>query len=188
MNLPYCPNCGKDVGVGENYCPTCGSNLSQQQAQTDYTASQPDYSQPIQRDYSGYDQGGYQQPPAGPQSYTPPPVYPVSAPQKSPGIALILGLLLGWFGLWGIGQIYVGKIGRGIVLLIIGLILMPALIFLTIVGSFLTFDADVITAGLILIPILLVIAFILFIWQAIDAYMLANRYNQAVQRTGMPPW
>lgn len=186
--MPYCPNCGKEVGVSESYCPTCGSNLSQQQAQTDYTASQPDYSQPIQRDPSGYDQGGYQQPPPGPQSYTPPPVYPVGAPQKSPGIALLLGLLLGWLGLWGIGQIYVGRIGRGIVLLIIGIVLMPALLFLAIAGSLLTFDMGAITAAMILIPIMLVVAFILFIWQAIDAYMLANRYNQAVQRTGMPPW
>jgi hypothetical protein len=181
--LPYCPNCGKNVGVGENYCPTCGSNLSQQQAQTDYTASQPDYSQPIQRDYSGYDQGGYQQPPAGPQSYSPPPVYPMSVPQKSPGVALILGLLLPLIALWGIGHIYVGKLGRGIMWLIIGLILIPVLYGIAFVGFIATFGA-----GWILLPILSIVVLILWIWQAFDAYQLANKYNQAVQRTGMPPW
>ena len=180
--MPYCPSCGKEVQGGERFCPNCGSSLSQQQTQTGYTASQTDYSTPIQpgQTYSGYDQGGYQQPLSGQYGYQQPPVY---ASEKSTGIALILGLIVGFIGLWGIGQIYVGKIARGIIFLILGLILMPILFVIAFFSVAAIFDLAV---GLFfIIPI---IYFILWIYQAYDAYKLAQEYNMNIRRTGTPPW
>lgn len=158
--MQYCPSCGHEVSQEGGFCPNCGASLSPyQQAQTEYEA------------------------PRGQPEYTPPPVYPVSVPEKSAGIALILGLVLGIFGIWGIGQIYVGKIGKGIILLVVGILIMPLLFALVIFGTIITFGFS-----WILIPLLGIIGFILWLWQAFDAYMLANRYNAEARRTGMPPW
>lgn len=156
--MPYCPNCGSEVREGESFCPNCGTNLSRQQQQT------------------------YQEP-SGQYGYSQPPPYPVSVPEKSPGIALILGLLLGLIGIWGIGQIYVGRIGRGILLLIVGLLIVPLVFAIAFFGVIFTFGA-----GWVILPILGILFFILWIWQGFDAYQLANRYNNEARRTGMPPW
>lgn len=192
--MPYCPSCGREVQEGESFCPNCGASIGQQQTQTDHTASQTDYSMPRQSEYSqegntgytppgqGYDQGGYQQPPPGGYGYQQPPAYPVGVAEKSPGIALIIGLIVGLF-LWGIGQMYVGKIMRGIIFLIVGLILIPALFGIAFMGVVATGGT-----GWILIPIISIVYFILWIYQAFDAYKLAQEYNAGIRRTGMPPW
>ncbi len=101
---------------------------------------------------------------------------------KSPGIAAVLALILGIVGLWGIGHIYVGRLGRGIVLLIVGIILAV----LTYGSIFLGF----ITLGLGFIGAIFfgVITFGVWIWQIFDAYSLAKRFNAAVQQTGQAPW
>jgi TM2 domain-containing membrane protein YozV len=194
--MPYCPSCGKEVQEGEKFCPNCGTSL--QTAQTEYTASQtdnptpnqPDYSQqgetgytPPASGYSGYDQGGYQQPSQGQYGYQqPPPAYSAGVAEKSPGVALILGLIVGLF-LWGIGQIYVGKIMRGIIFLILGLIFAPLLYGIAVLGVIMTGGI-----GWIILPILGIVFLILWIYQAFDAYKLAQEYNMHVRRTGMPPW
>jgi len=42
--------------------------------------------------------------------------------EKSEGTALILAIILGLFGLVGIGHLYLGRIGKGIGMLVIGII------------------------------------------------------------------
>ena len=177
--MPYCPNCGKDVQPGEMFCPTCGTSLQQGQTdqgpptETGYTSSQT---------YTT-NQPGYSAPPPGQQGYAPPPpVYP-GVPLKSPGVALILGLILGLFGLMGIGQIYAGKIARGIIILILGLIVVPMMIVIAFMGATITFGAV-----WILLPVISIIMFVLWIWQSYDAYVLTKRFNEGLQRTGVPPW
>jgi len=105
---------------GERSCPNRGASI--QQTQTDYTTSQTDHPTPGQSS-SGYDQGGYQQPPP----------HPVTVPKKRPGVARVIGLIVGLF-LWGIGQIYVGRIMRGIVFLIVGIVFVPALYGIAFMG------------------------------------------------------
>jgi len=101
---------------------------------------------------------------------------------KSPGVAAVLAVVLGILGLMGIGHIYVGRIGRGIVLLIVGLIL-SVLTWGSFVLGFVTFGLGFI--GFIIFGIVLLI---LWIWQIIDAYNLAKKFNVTVQETGKPPW
>ena len=43
--------------------------------------------------------------------------------RKNAGLAAVLALIAGIFGIWGIGHIYIGKIGKGIALLILGFLL-----------------------------------------------------------------
>jgi TM2 domain-containing membrane protein YozV len=101
---------------------------------------------------------------------------------KSPGIAAVLALVPGFFGLMGIGHIYVGRLGRGIALLIVGIILG----FLS-WGSFIL---GFVTFGITFIfwIIFAIILFILWIWQTYDAYNLAKQFNRIVEETGRPPW
>ena len=73
--------------------------------------------------------------------------------KKSPGLALVLSLILP-----GLGQIYNGQAGKGIGMLIL-YIIMCVLFFL-------------------LIPLL--IAFIIWIWAMVDAYKTAKNYNMAL--------
>jgi TM2 domain-containing membrane protein YozV len=95
-------------------------------------------------------------------------------PPKDPTVAVLLALVLGFFGIFGIGHIYVGQLVRGIIFLVTGI----ALAFLVVVGSFF------LVCGL---PFL-IIGFVVWIFQAIDAHRLANEYNDVLRRTGRPPW
>ncbi len=164
--MPYCPSCGREVKEGENYCPYCGGALPQQQA----SSSERRGYNTSHQGYTGPDQGGYQQP-------------LVYGTEKSTGVAIILGLIVGLIGLWGIGQMYVGRIARGVMFLILGLILMPALVLIGAFGMF-------VTAGLSLLLIfaLPIVYLVLWIYQGYDAYKLAQEYNMHLSRTGSPPW
>jgi hypothetical protein len=82
----------------------------------------------------------------------------------------------------GIGHIYVGRLGRGIALLIVGIILG--------ILSWGSFILGFVTFGITFIfwIIFAIILFILWIWQTYDAYNLAKQFNRIVEETGRPPW
>ena len=105
---------------------------------------------------------GWQPPPPGyPPSHYPPPAYNYNANNiafaamainhKSTGVAVLLSLLL-----TGAGQVYCGRVGRGIAFFFAGLF--SAMMIFVLVG-------------LILLPIV-------WIWAAIDAGNLAKRQNE----------
>ncbi|HHT75452.1 MAG TPA: zinc-ribbon domain-containing protein [Methanomassiliicoccaceae archaeon] len=103
----------------------------------------------------------YQAPPAyGSQPFGQPMYAPI--PLKNAGIAAVLAFL--WAGL---GHIYLGQIGKGIMFMLVYIILW--------VIGFLTFFG-------------LILPFIFWIWQLYDAYTKANEYNASVQQTGRAPW
>ncbi len=150
------------------YCQNCGNEV---QSGTRFC---PECGANIQQDQyrqSHADQSYYQQP------YS----------KKDPTIATILAVVLGFFGLFGIGHIYVGRIARGIVLLILGLIIVPLFVFGAIF-NFALFGSGGLGGGIVLIIFSAVIWFILLIWQTFDAYSLAKEYNREVQMTGKEPW
>jgi TM2 domain-containing membrane protein YozV len=98
--------------------------------------------------------------------------YMVSAREKSAGAAAVLSLL--WMGL---GQIYAGKIGLGLMLMIVcPIFLIMGFLFLIVVLEL---------VGLIMF---VVIVLILWIWNIFNAHQLANEYNDAVRATGRRPW
>lgn len=136
--------------------------------------------------YCGADQGAYVPPP--PQA---------GLETKNSGLAAVLALVLGFFGIWGVGHIYVGKIGKGIALLILGIILQWVIGFFVFFGAmFFGFSYGFMHRGIagflggFLVPIIIwgLITLAIFIWQVYDAYKLAKYYNEHVQRYGKAPW
>ncbi len=141
----YCPNCGTQIPDDSIFCTSCGTRISTAAS----AAASPTASTP-----SSYT------PPATtgmpPTQAAPQPGY-VNLPRKDPAIAAILSFFLS-----GLGQMYVGKVGRGLAILVVQIIL-----FFTIIG--------------------IIIGFFIWIWAIYDAYKLAERYNYFVQQNGRAP-
>jgi len=97
---------------------------------------------------------------------------PVPMREKSAGVAAILSFL--WAGL---GHLYVGKIGFGLILMLLyPVILFFGFIFLVVaLGIF----------GLILFG---VIVLAVWIWCIFDSHRLANEYNDFIRANGRRPW
>ena len=91
---------------------------------------------------------------------------------KSESTTLILSIVIGLFGISGIGHIYVGKIGRGVGILIAGFVLL-------IVG--------IATAAFGIGIVILILAIPLFIWQIIDSRKLCRQYNDYYEEYGKEP-
>ena len=97
-------------------------------------------------------------------------------PYKSPGTTALIAFLGGIFGLPGIGHIYVGKVGKGIAILVGGFI---CAILIFVAMWYVPFPLPwIIISGY----------FILWIWQIFDARKLANKFNESVKATGKEPW
>ncbi len=92
---------------------------------------------------------------------------------KSESTTLLLSIIVGLFGINGIGHIYVGKIGKGVWILI---------------GSLILFGIGIATVFIGVGIVFLVIYFVVYIWQIIDSRNLCRTYNQQVEATGRPPW
>ena len=91
---------------------------------------------------------------------------------KSDSTTLILAIVLGLFGLSGIGHLYLGMIGRGVGILIGGIILW-------VVG--------IVTIGFGVGIVLLIGYLVMFIWQIIDARRLCREYNDYYEDHGEEP-
>jgi TM2 domain-containing membrane protein YozV len=102
-------------------------------------------------------------------------------PRKDTGIAALIAGFGGLF-LFGLGHFYVGKIGRGIVYLFLGIVLKIALA----VGVMSLFVGS--GVGFAILVLVALLNLFVWIWQIYDPYELAQTYNAEVERTGKPPW
>jgi len=123
-------------------------------------------------------------------------------PYKSPGTAALIAFIGGIFGLLGIGHIYVGKVGKGIGILISGIIVAALFIIIIMMGIMgpmigigppMEMGPMMITdpnqMPLIILSFILGIAyFVLWIWQIFNARNLAKKFNESVRKTGKEPW
>lgn len=146
----YCSHCEKDMPTSFKFCPVCG-NPPQAQAQP-----QPP---PVQQNY--YQSNYYQNNPVNVFSY------------KSESTTLILSIVLGLLGIQGVGHMYVGKIGKGVGILI---------------GSIILLAVGIVTVWFGVGIILLIGYFIMFIWQIVDSRNLCLQYNDYLAKNGKPPW
>jgi hypothetical protein len=120
--------------------------------------------------------------------------YGTAAPQqmicvreKSTGIAALLSFL--WAGL---GQIYVGQIGRGLLMMIGYFLIAFTGVFFVLAGGLFGIFTGGFFGGLggaiggFVIFLAIMIA--LWVFNIFDAYKLANEYNDAIKATGRRPW
>ncbi len=128
----FCQNCGTQVDDTAETCSSCGRSLRQ-------AASPPNLQKMSQ-----------QAPQPAPQ-----PALIVVRSEKSAGLAAVLSFF--WCGL---GQIYNGQIGKGVIM---GILYLISLVMVIIV------------IGIITTPIL-------WIWGMIDAYKTAERINREMPR------
>lgn len=110
----------------------------------------------------GYSSGPYQQPNPGYQASM---TYSWSPDRKDPLIAVILSLLLP-----GVGQIYVGRVARGILILLF----IPLFAILTFLPGFFLMGIDSFSGFIWWSVISSVILLVVYIWQVVDAYRLAE--------------
>lgn len=143
--MAYCTKCGARLPDDSMYCPSCGSRVGA-------AGPEPD------RGYA---------PPA--QEYSPREDV-IILHDKSEGIAAVLSFLVP-----GLGQIYVGKIGRGIGLLFMLFVLWFAMIMLI---------AMVPEATLLILALFLCY----YVYCIYDAYKLARDYNEYMVANRRKPW
>ncbi|MFA6728568.1 MAG: zinc ribbon domain-containing protein [Prevotella sp.] len=103
---------------------------------------------------------------------------------KNEGIALILSLLLS-----GIGQIYVGKIVRGLMFLIARIALGLISIAILFSSGFIMNNSISLSSGAIIsIVFTSILSVALWIYGMYDAYSLAKEYNEYIDKNHQKPW
>lgn len=119
------------------------------------------------------------------QTYAPPNVI-YAPPLKSTGLAAVLSFLFA-----GLGQVYVGKIARGIIFVCIGACVGVVSTISILSGIVVDSNGGIIeyTTAYIIAGLAILVAYLAFwIWQIFDAHNLANQYNEALRQTGKEPW
>jgi len=113
---------------------------------------------------------------------------------KSEGITLVLSIVVGIMGIMGVGHIYLGRVRRGIIIIIVGIIIWSGLfvpvIILGMAGE-LEENSDDPTALIGIFGGFAVAgigAIVLFIWQILNARKLCKQYNEYFEEHGKPPW
>ena len=149
----FCGSCGTRLISKYSPCPDCGHVKTTFNPQPDPGNPNPYGGNPNpNRGYPPQQQGGL---------------------YKNKTTALILAIVLGFLGLEGIGQIYVGKVTKGVVILIL-------CFALWIIGyATLAFYIGIAFLGA---------AFIVFIWSILDTNKLVDEYNDFVSKNGRAPW
>ena len=113
---------------------------------------------------------------------------------KSESTTLVLSIVIGLMGIMGVGHIYLGRIRRGVIILIIGLsswiaIFIPIGI-LGLLGN-LEESSDDPTAIIAIFGGFAVVGigvFVLFIWQILNSRKLCKEYNEYFDKHGKSPW
>lgn len=147
MEIEFCGKCGNKLKEQTNFCPKCGSFLSSNEKQSESTKNIPHNNPQIK----------YQR---GPE-------------WKSESTTLILSIILGIIGIQGVGHIYVGKVGKGIGILIVSIIM---------------FAVGILTVGIGIGAIFLIIYIIMFFWQINNSRVLCKEYNDYLEKNGNTPW
>ena len=174
-----CRKCGASLSDSTKFCTECGSEINES------------IWEPVKGDSNNEERTKQMDKPYGVE-----PSHSKQLELKSEGTALVLAILLGLIGLWGIGQIYCSKIGKGIGLLILGLVFSGIIWVIVISYSFTLSNFLDETNNVSESPstILFLLAFVIFylgffFYQIFDAKGLARDWNEYVEsHNGTRPW
>lgn len=164
--LRHCPNCGRQIRWEARFCDQCGQSLAA-----------PSKARKVMSDRFSI----------RPQK---PPVQSVS--QTNPLFATILALGPGFFGLMGLGHIYVRSVSKGLMLLVVGAVLglfTWGLIIDILFSPGYLIGGDLGIEGFVVAAMLFgSIFFSLWLWQAYDAYSIAKAAQQSSEGALPPPY
>ena len=157
---PFCDQCGKAVPADAAFCPSCGRKRQ-------VSIESP--------------------PPPSVQTASPGALVTVTE-SKNPGVAALLAFFVG-IGLFGIGHVYVGRIGRGLVLLVISIVIhIPLFLGFVALPLSVFVSASAFGGWFIAVVFFGLVNLALWVWQTYDAYKLAKQFNAHVQQHGKAPW
>jgi len=110
---------------------------------------------------------------------------------KSEGLTLGLSIGIGIMGIMGVGHMYVGRVKRGIAILILGFVAEFAIFFsIGFLGIPLGYASTWDSAGpMVAVMGLAAIGGLAFyIWQILNSRKLCREYNEYFEEYGKPPW
>jgi len=113
---------------------------------------------------------------------------------KSEGITLVLSIVVGLLGIMGVGHIYLGRIRRGVIILIVGIIIWSGLFVpVVILGMLGELEEDSVdpTAMIAMFggfAVAIIAGLVLFIWQILNSRKLCKEYNEYIDKHGKSPW
>ncbi|VVC06247.1 Uncharacterised protein [uncultured archaeon] len=107
--------------------------------------------------------------------------------QNNEEVTLLLSVVLGLISLQGIGHIYVGRIARGVGILVLSLLI--SALGISFVTGIIPKETIPNTVLVFFLPILVSGYFMLYVFQILDSHRLCVAYNQYVTEYGKrPPW
>ena len=113
---------------------------------------------------------------------------------KSEGLTLVLSIVVGLMGIMGVGHIYIGRVKRGVIILVIGIASWTAffipIVILGVMGELEEEPSDPtmlfgMLGGFAIVGIGVLI---LFIWQVLNSRKLCREYNEYLVENERPPW
>jgi len=111
---------------------------------------------------------------------------------KSKRKTRVLSVVVGFFGVMGLGHIYLGRLRRGIlILIIVPLSWVMIMISYMILGLTEPEEQVLIDGVLVIGQISLAVMMghiVLFIWQIRNSGKLCKEYNECLEQHGQPPW
>lgn len=164
--MRYCPRCGGQVRERARFCDQCGVSLYG-----------PSTARKVMVDKAPRERME---------------VSVVQDHHHDPMIAVALALGPGFFGLMGLGHIYVGRLAKGLVIMAVGVVL-GILTWVPIIGVSLLSPSDLgpetdVGALFTAIGVFGMIFFLLWLWQAYDAYSIARRVQPRSEAILPPPY
>jgi TM2 domain-containing membrane protein YozV len=120
-----CPQCGKGSDLDLDFCPFCGAVFDRSFAPAEDVSMSAQWQAPADPRYDPFQRGSsypyHDRTAARPSRYPPVRYVPAPCPDgKNPRTAFMLGLVMGFLGLMGMGHLYLGKTAKGLVLLFVG--------------------------------------------------------------------
>ena len=113
---------------------------------------------------------------------------------KSERITLVLSIVVGLMGIMGVGHIYLGRVRRGVIILIIGILSWTAFFIpIAILGALGELEEEpsypaVIIGMFGVFAVAGIGVLILFIWQVLNSRKLCRVYNEYLEQNGKYPW
>lgn len=116
---------------------------------------------------------------------------------KSEGTTLVLSIVVGLLGIMGVGHIYVGRVRRGIVILVIGVTGWIVIFIPIAILGFMEMEEEELenlenlgaAMGLVGTMVGVGIGYLaLFIWQILNSRKLCREYNEYLEQHSKPPW